>query len=1574
MHSIKRINQLLQFFLVGALLLGVLGVNNPSPATQDDDASGGQIHQFDRQPLTTVYFSEGVAVGDLNNDGIPDVVYGPYWFEGPDFRRRHEIYAPQPQPMQGYANHFFAWIEDFDGDGWNDILVVGFPATPAYVYQNPGADNVPDAEGHSTSPLHWKKHQVFDWVSNESPAFVDLTGDGRRELLCTRQGYFGYVQPPPSEMGKFEPWTFQRISNAVAPDRFGHGLGTGDIDGDGRLDVLTKDGWFAQPAELKGELWKFHPFQFADAGGAEMYAYDVNGNGLNDVITSLDAHGYGLAWWEQERNSDGQISFKQHLITGSRPSENPYGIVVSEPHSVAIADIDGDGLIDIVTGKTYWSHHRNSPAWDAGPMVYWFQLKRTESGVEWIPHRVDDTSGIGRQIVTADVNNNGLLDIVTGGMLGCHVMHHSSRWAEGIEYEAATPKPRQPLADGLTAIEAAKQMTVPQGFHVQLAASEPDVHQPVALAIDHRGRVWIAEAYNYPQRAPEGEGSDRIVILEDTNQDGRLDHRKVFIEGLNLVSGLEVGFGGVYVGAAPYLMFIPDADGDDIPDGPPQILLDGFGYQDTHETLNSFNWGPDGWLYGCHGVFTHSLVGKPGTPANQRTPLNAGFWRYHPIQHQFEIFAWGTSNPWGIDFNDYGQAFATVCVIPHLFHVIPGARYHRQAGQHFDRYHFDDIKTIADHLHYSGNIADHAWWGHEPDIQSDTSDAGGGHAHCGAMVYLGDNWPQRYRNSIFMNNIHGNRVNMDRLVRRGSGYMGRHGDDFLMANDRWFRGINLRYGPDGTVYLIDWYDQNACHRVNPEIWDRSNGRVYNISYGVADRKAVDLESMDDAELAALAMHRNDWFVRVSRRILQHRAARGVLNQQAVSSQIATLLQHDDDTRVLRGIWLGHATGLLTDQQLEQLLHHPSAYVVYWSIQLACHDGTPQQNTVDELARMATKTGQDPLIRLALASVAQRIDFDQRWPIVEALVQHTNDGGDHNLPLMIWYATEPLVTVDPDRALRLFGEAKIDLIRNYLIRRAAVDPKALDSLITQLPRVSRENQQLILQQCLLAFEGSVNVAMPGSWEAAYQAIQNGESIELVKVSELNELADRLAVVFGDRRVFPKLRSTLADADKPIEQRQRALSILVEGRDREAVEALHQALATPELQSPAIRALAAWGNAETPQVLLQSYARFQLKAKEDAIATLAARADSAKQLLDAIEQGSIPRSDIHAFHVRQMSNLNDPHLMRRLESSWGKIAESTAEQQAAIETYKQHLPPSVLSSANLGHGRALYEKNCASCHKLFGEGELIGPDLTGSDRANLDYILENLVAPNAVVGRDYQMNVFLLEDGRVVSGLITRETESALTIKTINDSVVIAKNEIEEQRLSELSLMPSGLIDPLSNDELRDLVGYLASPVQVALRGPAAVIDPETRMVADGYEGESMVVLENSAGNVSRQDMKGFRDDRWSGDDHLWWKGANPGDRLVLEIEVPENGEYELQAVFTMARDYGVVQLYWNDEKIGAPIDLFNSPQVITSGVISFGQRSIAAGKHRLGIEVVGANQQAVQAFMFGLDFFRLQRLD
>ncbi len=621
---------------------------------------------------------------------------------------------------------------------------------------------------------------------------------------------------------------------------------------------------------------------------------------------------------------------------------------------------------------------------------------------------------------------------------------------ELTESEINTMPPMDPVPNaGLSGAAAARAMTVPKGFSVKLAASEPDVVRPIAFTLDDRGRLWVAEAHTYPVRAPEGQGHDRILILEDTNGDGTLDSRKVFADKLNLVSGIEIGFGGVWVGAAPYLLFIPIEEGADRPAGPAQVMLDGWGYQDTHETLNTFTWGPDGWLYGVHGVFTHSNVGKPGASDAERQRLNAGIWRFHPTRHIFEVFAEGTSNPWGLDFNDYGHAFTTACVIEHLYHVVQGARYKRQANKHFNPYIYDDIKTVADHVHWMGKKGPHAG-----NSRSDA--AGGGHAHAGAMIYLGgDTWPREYRDTIFMNNIHGARTNADRLQRKGSGYTASHGQDFLKANDSWSQMINFRYGPDGSVHVIDWYDKNQCHSTNPDVHNKTLGRIFKIRHDGDRWVKVDLKKMTSDALVDLQLNHNDWYVRHARRILQERGP-----DPKAHARLKTMLRDNPDvTRKLRAIWALHATGGLREPDLLELLGHDSEYVRSWAVYLLVEGKNPSD---EALGRFATLARQDtsPLVRMYLASALQRVPPAKRWDVVAGLVAHGEDANDQNQPLMVWYAAEPLAEIDMTRALTLSLESKLPRLFSFTVQRIAAirTQDALRVLTERLGRTEDPAQQ------------------------------------------------------------------------------------------------------------------------------------------------------------------------------------------------------------------------------------------------------------------------------------------------------------------------------------------------------------------------------------------------------------------------------------------------------------------------------------------------------------------------------------
>lgn len=421
---------------VAALLLLIL-LTVSAPAEPLPVPTG----EFTRLQLTDEFWAEGIASGDFNRDGKQDVAYGPYWWAGPEFKTRKAFYPdarrskskkPDGTPVEfagfkgalgtenEYSDNFVTYGADFNGDGWDDILVIGFPGKETFWYENPQG-----AEGP------WAKHLAWDVVDNESPMLADLLGNKQPVLVCSSRGFLGYAQPDPKN--PTAKWTWHAISPKGPWQRFTHGIGVGDVNGDGKPDLLEAGGWWEQPKSLEGgPVWTKHEARFG-TGGAQMYVFDVNGDGKNDIITSLEAHGYGIVWFEQT-NEGGAQGWTKHVIVGRSPDENPQGVKFSQPHAIWLQDMNGDGLPDFITGKRFWAH---GPGGDQEPMgtpvLYWFELKRTPAKTDaagkvtepakagFTAHLIDDNSGIGTDVKAADLNGDGKPDVLVGNKRGAFI-------------------------------------------------------------------------------------------------------------------------------------------------------------------------------------------------------------------------------------------------------------------------------------------------------------------------------------------------------------------------------------------------------------------------------------------------------------------------------------------------------------------------------------------------------------------------------------------------------------------------------------------------------------------------------------------------------------------------------------------------------------------------------------------------------------------------------------------------------------------------------------------------------------------------------------------------------------------------------------------------------------------------------------------------------------------------------------------------------------------------------------------------------------------------------------------------
>ncbi len=961
--------------------------------------------------------------------------------------------------------------------------------------------------------------------------------------------------------------------------------------------------------------------------------------------------------------------------------------------------------------------------------------------------------------------------------------------------------------------DALKTIEVPEGFKATVFAADPDLLQPISMTFDAKGRMWVCENYTYSERSLNFDTrlKDRILIFEDTDNDGRFDKKKVFWDQGRKLTSVEIGFGGVWAMCAPQLLFIPDADHDDVPDGEPEVILDGWNEgRVRHNIANGLKWGPDGWLYGRHGIMGDSLVGPPGMPKRARTLLNAAIWRFHPTEKSFEIVAQGTTNPWGHDWDKNGQLYFINTVIGHLWHVLPGANYERMYGNPFNPHLYELIPQTADHFHWDTK---ESWNYLKREGMSDSTDkAGGGHAHSGMMIYLGDNWPKEYHNDIFTVNYHGRRLNRERIERKGATYVGTHKPDMFKVGDIWFRGVEVTYGPDGGVYVADWSDVGECH--DSDGVHRTSGRIYKYTYGTPKNPgAFDLRKKSPSELVTLQLHANEWWSRRARLVLQEMAAAGKDLSQ-VRDQMKRLFHHEKEIpKKLRLLWALHVTGGVEETFLGGLLRDSNENIRVWAIQLLIDKGVPSRAPMAELLALS-KREKSGLVLSYLASSLQRLPLYTRLKIAEGLAKHSELAEDPVYPLILWYGIEEAVASDVKGAVRLASVTKIPKLWRFISRRILNDgtEKARPLFSSLLPlssdsdalKILPKYQEEILQGALDAFAGRSRVDPPHAWKELERFLKLSAS------DKGKKLTQELSVFFGDGQALTSVLAIAKNGKASISARRRAIRSLVQAQAKEGLKpVLLSLLNSRELGVDAVQGLSIFNESSTWEKLLNSYGKLRPETQAAIIKVLSSRKESADVLLRSVASGVISQEHISAFYIRQMRSLGDESITARLDAFWPDLTPQPLSQakQKLLEKYTKTYTKEKIAKGDAKKGKLLFQKNCGSCHKLFGEGGTAGPDLTGSNRQNLEYIFMNVVDPSSEVAESFQVSNVILNDGRILTGVLSAKSDRMLNIQLPEEVVPIEKNKILSIQKTEESLMPEGLLDLIPEPDRVHLLKYL-----------------------------------------------------------------------------------------------------------------------------------------------------------------------
>ncbi len=1013
---------------------------------------------------------------------------------------------------------------------------------------------------------------------------------------------------------------------------------------------------------------------------------------------------------------------------------------------------------------------------------------------------------------------------------------------------------------------AAKMMTVPEGFSVEVVAAEPDIVNPVAMAIDERGRFWITESLEYPRKSA-GPGQDRVKILEDTDGDGKMDKFTVFLDGLNIPSGIAVGHGGVWIANSPDILFVPDADRDGKPDGPAQVVVTGFGRTDTHELPNSLTWGPDGWLYGLNGVFNYSHVTYPpespwlkkvaGTlrvPSaeatdveDKPTPTNKGdgtrsvpatlpptaftftcaMFRIHPRTREFQVFCEGTSNPWGIAFNDEGEAFVSACVIDHLWHLVETGYYHRQGGP-YPPFTWK-IDSIVQHKHQKA-------------------------AYCGIHYFDSDAYPEQYRGKLYMGNIHGGCINVDRIERDGSTYKAHGEPDFLTANDAWFMPVVQKTGPDGCLYILDWYDRYHCYQDanrDPAGIDRLKGRLYRVRYKDSPRtpQGFDLAKETDEQIIERLRAKNDFIRWTATRLLQERDGGGMWEtlQRVVTKPETPEAQRRQAFYALIGMPRPKGASLPSP------LRSKDPVLRRWAMRSESDDPEYMAKVAEEMSKSTDVIPWDLVAAMLKANPEppqvslQRVITAAKLPHIRntfgnwlAVLVASDD--DPVIPRVIWQNLHPRLENHADEFVSLlektsFLEDKsvVSLMPRVVERflgRKTFDAKPVAQLFTLL----RDKQPQVGRQVLEVISAKVQ-----SGEL------KGEKLDQLKVAMAEPLtpllagqvvhpltsdAALLAASWGDQRGLPQVRRSFVTRGVQADLRLKSLSALISAKDDGVLPAVSDVLAdkdqSAEFKSQVLLAIARLEDAKVADVILEKFAAMEPSLQPSAIELLSQRASWSKRLLTQVGEKKIAATAINLNQARRIQALKDKGLSELLNRHWGQVRDTRNPDRDKVVAEMKSLIRNEKTPGDPFAGEKVFKRVCAACHKIYGEGPDIGPDITLNGRNDFTQLLSNVFDPSLVIGAGYRVCTVVTTSGRVQSGLLVEDSPQRVVLKpaavgrpgtdatklidgavqvSVGKLEIIPRDEIDDFKLNELSLMPEGLEKQLTPQEIIDLFAFI-----------------------------------------------------------------------------------------------------------------------------------------------------------------------